>query len=536
MRRPRDLVVLDFDGIVLLGAVVNVDRRGTVEIRRHASSTAATPEAALEEVLGALGRTPVACVVRSAEVVAGVVHLPIASARGRTPDEVREMLRWELEPLHAQQTVVPPLGAILEARRHIEHAQVETVLAAMQARRAAGDRDAGSLRFGTMARELGFVTDDQLTEALAIQERLGRPEEEHVCGWAVQRGSSGAGGTPWLAVGMPAARRRFWAERLAARGLRLLALYPRLPGALGAIDRHASATLVEVESHAVSRSVVKDGALVSVEILPISDAEPAARVCRELLEGTDPAATFVCGPLAGAAAGVVVFEPPVRGAVEGGPAAWAGVAGAARHAAGHGGPLAAVPARDPGPSLLRRTGVRWAAAILLVAAVAAGMDRLTARSLSRAVQGLGEAQERLDKLTRQIREAEQRGTDAGAIATEISALEKERDALLHRLRVLEEGVAARARLLPELLDALAAAANDEVLVDRTNEESPGRIRVEGRALSERSVQAFAQSVAARVLPLRLRVVDQAIRKGSLRGATAYYSFGFVLEPLSEGDA
>jgi len=205
----------------------------------------------------------------------------------------------------------------------------------------------------------------------------------------------------------------------------------------------------------------------------------------------------------------------------------------ARHASGRGGLAVAVPARDAGPPLLRRTGVRWAAAILLVLAAGAGMDRLAARSLSRAMQGLGDAQGRLDALTREIREAERRGADASTIGDEIASLEQERDTLRARLALLEEGAAARSRFLPDLLDALAAAANEEILLDRATEARPGRVDVEGRALSERAVQAFAQSVAARVLPLRLRVVDQAIRRGASRGAGGHYLFSFQLEPLPE---
>lgn len=533
----RDLLVLDFDGIVLLGAVVRVDRRGTVEIRRRARSAAATPEASLEEVLGSLGRTPAACAVRSAEVVAGIVRLPIASARGRSTDEIAQMLRWEIEPLHARQAVVPPLGAILAARGHLDPAQVERVLARVQERRAAGERDAGALRFGAVARELGLVTDAQLAEALAIQERLGTTEEEHVCGWAPPSGPPEPGGTPWLAAGMPAARRRFWTEELSKKGLRLLALYPRLPGAIAALDRHASATVLEAEPHAVSRSVVRDGALVSLEIVPTSELEPPADACRELLDGAQGA--LLCGSLAdpalvaslGGKAGI--FAPPVRGDVGGSPAAFAGLAGTARHAAGRGGPLAAVPARDPAPPLLRRTGVRWAAAILLVATAVLLADRLTARALTRSVRDLAAARERLRRVTGEIGDAERRTADAAALAKEIASLEEERDALSARRRMLEEGVSARARLLPLLLDALAAAASDEILLERTVEESPGRIRIDGRALSERGVQAFGRAVAAKVLPMRLRVVDLAIRRESRGGS---YSWSLLLDPLPGEDA
>jgi len=528
MMGGRNLTVLDFDGVVMRGAVVRVDRDGTVEVRRRADSRAATAEDALAEVVAALDRPPLACVVRTSDAVAGLVRLPIPAGRGRAPDEMAQLLRWELEPLFAQQVAARTLGSILEERGHMDRAQVERVLARMRERRESSG-EAKPVRFGAVARELHYVTEAQVAEALAIQERMTPAEDLPVCGWTAQGAApDGNGESDWLAAGMAAGRRQWWADELRRHGLRLRAVYPRLPAALAALPAGASADVLEVEPHAVAHGVVRDGALASLQILPVSDGETPAQVCRELLDH-EARETLVTGSLAGPAlvedlgGRTTLLDPSVRGEAE------PGLAGVARHAARSGGPGVAVPARDPSPPLRRRPVAWWCGTVLVLGLIALGADRILEASVRKAAEELAAAKTPWETVDREIRELESARGEAEAILKEIETLEAERDRLSRCRAELEAGIGARRGVLPKLLEVLAEAVTADVFVDRVVEEQPGRIRVEGSALSERAVQVFSGAVAARVAAMRLRIAEPAIRAAP----EGPYAFGFLLEPVSE---
>jgi len=58
-----------------------------------------------------------------------------------------------------------------------------------------------------------------------------------------------------------------------------------------------------------------------------------------------------------------------------------------------------------------------------------------------------------------------------------------------------------------VLDALAATVPEEMVIDRLEETDREAVDAGGRALSEKSVQHFAQALAARMKPLGLSVTD-----------------------------
>lgn len=547
MRRRRELCILDFDGILLRAVVTRVRNDGVVEVSARAESRAAAPEAALGEVMARLGRVPRACAVLSVEVVTGLVRLPIASPKERSADEIAQMLRWELEPVFAQQSSVPMLGEILEARGDLSPEQTERVLAEQRARRGdAGVREARPERFGSVAQELGFVNDAQVADGLAIQARLARADKErYVCGWSAQPNSSnGEGGSLWLAAGMPERARRWWCDQLAARGLKLFGVYPRFTTAAAALKPGADVSLIEVERNAVAHSVIRQGSLASLQILPVSHAEPAELVCRELIEGAPPGATVVCGSRADPewvsrlGAGVTLLDPPVTVA-PGEAARLAAVAGAARHAArcGPHGATAAVLAKEPGRPLRRRPVAWWAAAVLAAALIVVGSKWLIEGSQRSALSELDEVKGPWLAIDREVRALRAQGADADALIREIELLQTERDELRARLKRLDKGARSRAKFVPGLLVALGRAKTSDVVVDRVVEERPGRVRVEGRAMSEHAVQVFVRALAERVAALSLHIDDPEIRaeRGTL---TDSYSFGFLLSsrPEKEEDA
>jgi len=538
MSRVRRLTAIDFDGVVMRGAVVRVLREGTVDFLRCAESTVASPEDALAEVVAALDGVPANCVVRTTEAVAGLVHLPIPAAGRRAPDEMAQLLRWELEPLFAQQVAAHTLGSILKARGHMDRTQVERVVALLAERRAAS-RDTAPVRFEVIARELGHVTEAQITEAVAIQERMTPTEDSPVCGWVAQgvaavggTAADGGAGSAWFVAGMSAGRRRWWSEQLRRHGLKLRAVYPRLGVASAGLPRGASAELLEVEPHAVAHTVVRDGVLVTLQIVPVSDAEPAAQICNELLadSGSEILVTgSVASPEFVAALGeqAKLLDSHSRGAAV---HRLSGLGTVCRHATGHGGPAVAVPARDPAPPLRRRPAAWWCGGLVALALAFVVADTLLAASVRGAEQEFAAAKEPWESVDREIRDVGRDRSDAETILNEIETLRAERALLTRRRGELEKGIAARRGFLLAVLDSLAAAITEDILIERVAEEQHGRILVRGSALSERSVQVFTQRLAANTVSLRLRIIDTAIRAANAASGVGAYAFSFSLEP------
>jgi hypothetical protein len=549
MRRRGPLVVFEADGLSLRGAVVHVERDGRVRLERLAESRAIEPAAALTDVteqLRAAGRLPsTQCIVITAEAIGALVRLPVE--RAQAPESMAQMVRWELEPFLAQQTVARPLGSILSGLGMLSREQVREVLAEQEMRRRQASRDRAANRFGDIARELGHVTDSRIGEALALQARLTEDAsaDDFACGWSSEPRVPGDEGSPWLVAGMPRRRRQWWLTQLAQRGLRLQALYPLLGCAGAALSTDRERIVVEADRDLVACAAVQRGTVTSLQILPLSFEEPIASVCGELLEERGAREALICGRgspesvLAGLPSAngqrVALLDPPLDGMLPEGTsrAGLVGLVGAARHALGQVPASAAVriPARDLGAPLRRRPAFWWAviAGILVLALGAA--EIALAGAHRRAEQDLAEVREPWRRVDAELTRLKRRGIDAKSLRARIARAREERTALQERIGRLEAGPRERAGLLPFLLDALAQSASSEIVLDRLAEVRPGQIRVEGRALTEHAVQAFARAVATRVRGRALRVAAQSIRTDQPGGTG--YAFDFSIRPATE---
>jgi hypothetical protein len=196
---------------------------------------------------------------------------------------------------------------------------------------------------------------------------------------------------------------------------------------------------------------------------------------------------------------------------------------AGRIAASHG---VAVPARDPGAPLRQRPVTWWAAALIVLGLLALGLNGLLDRSRRIAESELAQAREPWERVDREVRALRARNAAAGEIRAELEQLELERARLERRSAQLESGPAHRARFVAAVLDALAKPATGEVVIDRVAERLPGKILVEGCAVSERAVQVYTRAVAALVSPLGVQVVGS-----SARAAERNYAFSFLLTPI-----
>jgi hypothetical protein len=550
-RAPR--LVLEWNGLRLRGAVASVDRGGALRVSAYAESVEIDPADALRTVLAALrrqGSTPTRCLLLTGEATAALVRLPLPPGKARPAHQMAELVRWELEPYFAQRAAAHQLGSILAGRGHLDREQVAGVVAAQQERRRQpGGRDAAAARFGAVARDLGYVTQEQLNEALGVQSRLVLETGDYTCGWSAQRGveQDPAGGSPWLAAGMPRERRRFWCDLLGSVDLQIGCIYPLVGASIAAVGggEDAGHNVLEIDWDLAACAFLENGAIGSLQALPLAEDESVLDLCAEMIEAAKPAPVLVSGDGAHApsvvdalrdrsATPVELLEPPVEGVPPDAPPphALARMAGALRHASGRAPAAAAVriPVRDARPPIRTRPAFWWAAtAAALVLAVAAG-ELLLASRLRRARAELEKVRGPLAAVE-DARDVEQsRAAEAARLRKELEAARARSAVLAGSLECLGPDLDRRSAFLPLLLDAMARSVSPDVVLQRLAEGRPGEVRVEGWALSERAVQLFTSALQDRLGGHGLLVREQEIRSERAARRRDLYAFSFQVVP------
>jgi hypothetical protein len=520
MARGRSVVVFEADGCRLRGTTFA--REGdTLSMRATAESRSLDARDALREVVAALraagGEWPRTAAVLSAEAVAATVRLPLPHGKPRRPDEMGELVRWELEPYFAQHSGSQPLGAILMRRGLLSEAQLAEVVAEQRHR---GD----GARLGTLAIEFGFLGAPDLEDALAIQRRPSDVSGGYRCGWSL-RGVADPdepAASRWFVTGLPASSWQRWREALAGHDLALTGIYPLAGSASASASRlPPRCALVEVDAASVSCAELRDGEVCSFQEMPRSDGEALERVVEDLLAGVNGQPVFVTG------ADPSRFSADARELEPSGTDV--AMQGVARHALGLAPPGAAVrvPGRLPRPPLRTRPFVWWLGAGAAVALLLFGLDSLLVarRDHWREEHARLKAPlERADRKRVNERALAERSYSLGRQLDEVAGETEETRVRAERLRRAMKG---RCRIALPLLDALARSVNGEVVLWRVESVADGRVRLRGWAARERGIQHFTSKVATHAEPLGFRVERQVIRADE-RSRAGGYSFEFEL--------
>lgn len=235
--KPNSVLVFHHDGFKLSGAIVHAGITGQ-EIQSMGSSSAIDFSTAIAEVLEQIktkgnGKVPKKAVLISASAISALIDLPINPENPRSPQQMNELVRWELEPLFAQQNERWSIGALLMGRGYLAQNKRADVMVEVLARNAASNQRM-TARFGEVAQSLGLLTREQIDECLALQERLVQFDDDTFCGWVPQKTGdevdidNDVPRYPWLASGMADGLRKHWVKACRRNNLFLTAIYPSL--------------------------------------------------------------------------------------------------------------------------------------------------------------------------------------------------------------------------------------------------------------------------------------------------------------------
>lgn len=548
-RRASSVLVCETDGFTLRGAVIGQTGDGLV-VLHAARSEAVEYKTAVTDIISILrkqGWTGDSTVLLTPGALSAIVELPVAPNSKRPPDQMLELVRWELEPLLMQHTTLWSVGRILVGLGFLTDLQATEVLKQQQSQNAAGggvsSRDVFSFkRYGELAIEMGYINHRQMEECLTRQAWLQSSGEEIACGWtaqpAVDATVAESGQYPWLVCGVNQGMMQQWAQAFASVSVELVEVYPLVGCASTApeVISYEAGDVLLLETHAglVSGVRISSGAVTAIN-LQQSALKGTLDACLEayhVLASPDVKAVWLASAMSGADGleinlASMLGKPvnqlaTVKGDVS------SGMLGAARHAMSLLGATrcGAVLVNGPKVPLWNKVEFRaLAAGLFLLLSVGAAELVLQLR------QNLAEAEhEKAAKAAATMDEAvakvQVRIDAIKAMKADIKAKNEAIDKLQKSIDLLTVDVPNRTALVQKLMNDLSITVPEDMVIDRIEESSKDGFKVLAWTLSEKSAQQFVKSFNAAMTSVGLSAVDVTVTPQTGRLSLQGYGLRF----------
>ena len=217
-------LLLSWDVNGMEAAVMQGDGSGATSPLASASSRQGRFAAALDDVLRQLTATgaprPKRAALAARHVLPAIADLPVQPDKPRRPEQMRELIQADLEPVMAEFGSLWSMGALLQARGYLSPIDRERITMEEAIRR---QNRGTQLRYGEIAMELALIGREALDECLDQQAALQNLDASIMAGW---RGRIEDKHPVWLVCGVGQSAYREWQEALSRHGLRLDAALP----------------------------------------------------------------------------------------------------------------------------------------------------------------------------------------------------------------------------------------------------------------------------------------------------------------------
>jgi hypothetical protein len=558
--RLRRVLAIATDGCNATGAVIRALDGPRLEIEAVATSRALKFEAVAEELMAGLKTQgvgiPKQAILLTASMLPAVLELPVAASKPLSAGQMMDMIRWELEPLFAQQIALWSIGGLLFGRGYLDEAERRELLDAHRSVQAAlrtrGGRAAA--RFGEMAIDKGFVSREQVEECLALQEELQMTDADILIGW--HPSAVGAGHDPgqsaWLCAGLSPAIKLRWVEALERAGLHVLWIYPLAGASAPLAALHGVSVALELHPLVGACYRQRDGALAQLGYhqftdVPLSAGEalllgqPVLRPDDRVMglyagRGWDPALGEILGielkrEIIGVHGGALILPAgcevpaPVLAALGGGAAHALGLAPVAS--------AVRLAGSKPPPPAYKRPAVWLGAAAACAAIAIAGFETamyLQTRTLKEKDGVLSVRMEELDAAKRSVEESVRAEQDAKKQTAEIEA---ELERVNRRKSIYERVLVQRDRYVTSLLDALINLANDELMLYSVEEAAWQQVQITGFALRVEAVYSYARALDEELRKFGVKLGNLDTREALGPLDLTGYRFTFTLAPDAE---
>lgn len=523
-RRDGRILAVETDDLVIRAAEVRITRH-SVAVEGVYATGAIELSTGLKDIAGqirARGATPPReAVILSPQVYATVLSIPVDTARELAYSEMRELVRWELEPYLARNKG-RKIGAILVGRGHLKGKDLEWVLELLEKQKAG---DAGHVqRFGEIALTANLIKREHLDEALTIQQSFQDFAGDAVCGWIPLPGAPVDGKWRWLAAGVFGGYRDHLVGIFAENGIELKAIYP-LVGSAGACLNGTSGTgnaIFEYHSGFLAYTRIDNRAISNCHYRFTHEAGNPLRHCFDLFE-PDAERVWLSGvwpnPETAREKIAACLERPCAVLAtdterDGRESPLHGICGAVRHYAKIANPKSAVgiATKDPRPPLANN----WVFRVCVLAGC------VTLAMLTYSIYLRHRRFEFENRIEIGIKEAE--------FGKTLSELGVQKSQALRLRDFYARDIAARKNLLPGLLAAIKRTCPHDVVIDRLSEDNAGTLSIEGWSASLGSIRAFRIALDRALDGCEISDKNHPVRLAANFSELPGYGFRFDVTP------
>ena len=524
LANAKPILACETDGFILKAAIAS-KKADSIEIVAIGESKATNFKEAVADILAQAQQQKLAlpkqAILVSPSVVPALLDLPVDPEKPRADKEMFELVRWEMEPLLAQQIGIWSIGAILLGRGNIcENQRQEIALKAKTAGIRAG------VRFGELAVELDFVSRQEIDEALELQVLLQEVGQEIECAWCLGATEDEQQPPVWLASAVSCGVRDRWATAFDSNGVSLNWMYPIIGASTLALSGEAlGEPVLEIHQNQVACITANEKGISGLRMvtfagdtLAVSDCIEVSHelmrhhmktiwadglvadksdVLQQLEERLERNLSVLVSPTAGVSAALA-------GAVE-------RVFVNAKNEF-----IAPVRAKPPAPPIYKqpRNIVIFIVTLLFLLPLGSELSFYLTRD-----EKMQEEAALIQKLAK-IESASQliggKNASAKTAQQRLDMIESKLVGAEKGSAVLQFSWSARQQFVEGLLNRLETSVNEDVVIDSVDESEKNGVFIRAWSLSEESAQQFIQKMAMPINGWSLTVEDQSVQFASGR--------------------
>lgn len=495
------------------------------------------------------GHVPKRCVLISPSLITNILSLPVSPLKPKSHSDMQELIRWEIEGASSADNKQWLIGSMLVERGYLTSNQREEIVTELELRQDQGG-DAAMIRFGDLAVELEYLTNTQLQECFALQNKLLELDQDAVFGYQAEVTESpldkqfsglsddvltsdneNQADHQWLVAGIGRAIRKRWYGAFELNGLKLEAFYPDNGAsfsALGLRTEEENQCLIEVHSShlvfiegstknlkSIKTKARHDGILTLDEVLDICPDNIINSYDHIYLYSPDDPQdelSFALAEHLNIAVRPLVQAPPSFSLPNGlSSNRLLPFIGTANHylTFSEQGRACSVAAKDKEPPLwqkLMQPKVMMATAAGLMLLAASGFIVWMQTNLATQEQRLVELQDRWTKESKVKQQYGKVEAEYKLLATDIDNIKNEISLNNKLNKYLNKQLLPAVNSVPGALSAIAESINQGVIIEQV-ELQLDSIIIDGRALKTRNASQFAQQLNENLKQWNFQVGD-----------------------------
>ena len=471
-------------------------------------------------------------------VITDIIELPIPADEKRDPDEMQELIRWEMDPLLAEHSTLWSMSAVLYGLGYIDDSKRESLV------QYAGK--SGETRYGEVALSMGLIDQEQVDIASQLLEKLTDLDEDLSAAWTPIGQGMDTGTSLWLATACSRQYKEEWVEAFASNGIELSALCPAMGMGLSGLRKHEGEhLLLDIEEKSALCQRVKDGIPQSSERVYAAGEEITAEEINSACSAikTDstkkvwfttrskPRADFLdklVGQIGLDLEAIHYGEyPPIVTAIISTGLELAEAKKAFRF------PIILI--KPPPAPLYKHEFFKEAVLVALLFLGIIGSEIYFYTTTGELIATEAETREKLMVAEETRDKIDEQKLTAEELQGELNKLQEETVKAEQGLQLLQETIPARNNLISNFMENLAKSVTPYVIVESISESNDLSLSVDGWSYTEKDAQQFIQRLAISMAPHGLVLRDESVLSQRGQDGSMGYALSLTLYPQKQAE-